>query len=217
MSSEAPDPEMGVPNMDDANPDNSGDLASLTWKIAIGMTLVIITALFIYRQQNKKQESAAEVNAIFQSPLRADDIGSIIATTHKELIEKGEAGDLDLDELGPSAWPDMPNAVLAYIMEDLLNAGTQAVDADDHEGAVLAFTEALTLEANARPEGMELSDVVEPLQSVAFRILLHRSGAHQALGDEQAAARDTKAAQVVYKMHMPEQSTEQGLGADEND
>ena len=224
MSSEAPAPDMDVPDMDANAHTNDGgmedgDLAGMTWKVAIGVTLVIITALYIYRRQNKEQDAAAEVDAaIFQSTLIADDIGNIIATTHKELIEKGEAGELDLDELGPSAWPDMPNAVLAYIMEDLLNAGTQAVGADDHEGALLAFTEALNLEANARPDGMELSDVVEPLQSVAFRILLHRSGAYQALGEEQAAAKDAEAAQAIYKTHMPEESTEQeGPGAEEND
>lgn len=201
--------------MDDGAADNDG--ASMMLKVAIGVAVLMITSLFVYLRQNKKQHVAEEVNEIFQSTLRANDIGHIIATSHKELIEKGETGELDLDELGPSAWPDMPNVALAYIMEDLLAAGTEAVDAEDHEGAVLAFSEALTLEEGARPDGLELSDVVEPLQSVAFRLLLHRSGAYQALGDEQASARDAETAKTVYKMHMPDPEVEDPNAADQND
>ena len=195
--------------------------ALMTWRVIVVVVVIVVSttllARSVYRRQNKQQGEADEVDEIFTANNRKitkESLGELIAATHTEIHQMAEAGEMDLDEFGASAWPDMPNTILVAIMEELLILGTGAIDAEDHEGAVLAFTEALTLEASARPEGTTLKDCCEPLQSVAFRLLLHRAGAHRNVGNEEAAQRDDEAAKHVYDLNFAAQPAD---SVDEND
>merc|ERR1712048_1125100 len=95
----------------------------------------------------------------------------------------------------------MPCVTLVAIMEELLVLGMEAVDADDNDGAVSAFSEALHLYSQSTGES-QLRDEPAPLQSAVFRLLTHRSGAHAALGREAEAAQDAKGAQEVQSWAM---------------
>ena len=184
--------------------DRDDNGASLIWQSAVGAAVLVLTLLYLvrntFRSEHDKADATNEVDAIFQTSLSADDICQLIAARHAALTKHREDGEIDLEELGASAWPDMPNVILVHILEDILQAATRAANANDHDGAVLACTEALTLEANARPDGLLMKDVAAPLQSVVFRLLALRSGAHTALENEEAAAHDSEAARYVSRV-----------------
>ena len=97
---------------------------------------ITIPARFWYDGQyihNAKEDAAEEVDELFNTSLSADGIQQLIAKTHAECVQQGEDGEIDLLELGESAWPDMPNVILVQILEELLLAGMDAVSADDHD------------------------------------------------------------------------------------
>ena len=185
-------------------PTSSGPL---TWHVIVVLLLVLVLTIIAARVQEKKRDSAAEeVDEIFDSSLTAEVVREIVQAKHAEMAQMGENGEIDLDDLGKTSWDDMPIVTLIAIMEELLEVGNRAVDAEDISGAIIAFGEALELEENARLPGCALQDTAELVQTVVFRLLLHRSGAHEALGNGEEAARDAEAAKQIYVEDLPASS-----------
>ena len=143
---------------------DDADAATQYWRTAAIAIVVIGSTLYlarsVLRRQNGQQDAAGAVDELFQPSLSTEEVQEIIASKHAEL----QLADLDLDALGESAFPDMPNVVLVQICEELLLAGTKAVKEEDHKSAVFAFSEALTLEMSARPDGATMADLPMPLK-----------------------------------------------------
>mmetsp|Transcript_15775 Transcript_15775/g.40036 ORF Transcript_15775/g.40036 Transcript_15775/m.40036 type:complete len:205 (-) Transcript_15775:102-716(-) len=180
--------------MDDVgSPVQDGLDTSLTGMVVVLLLLVIGGVIVAYRQ-GKRAGAREVVDNMFQAPME-DRIASVIADTHTSMMRKAEVGEIDLAELGPTRWVDMPCVTLVAILERLLTLGTEAVDADDVRGAVTAYTEGLQIYGQCF-EG-QLRESPAPLQSAVFRLLTHRSGAYVVLGKTVAAADDAKEAKEI--------------------
>ena len=178
----------------------------LSWHVIAVLLIVLVITIIVSRVflfQEKKRDEVEEVDEIFDASLTKEVVREIVQAKHAEMVMMGEEDEIDLEDLGLTSWPDMPNVTLIAIMEELLEAGSRAVDAEDFSGAVLAFSEALELEENARLPELALQDTADLVQSVVFRLLLHRSGAHEALENAEEAARDAEAAKRMHSEHFP--------------
>lgn len=159
--------------------------------LATCLVVLAATAYLVYTRRKAARESlSGAADAIFTSGLTDDGIARLIAEKAGDMLEQSEDSKVDLDALGPTGWPDMPNVTLIAVLEELLAVGIEAGTLNDHHGAKLAFDEALELEDMARDEKLQRADTVPPLRQAITKLLLRRSMTHVHLGDEDAQKRD---------------------------
>jgi hypothetical protein len=193
MDDIASQPAEGEADLESDTGGGSG-LQAVAYQTAVLLLLLLIGGWVVMRARSHRDEKVEEVDGLFKELIK-DRVARVIEETHEAVEQQAEDGELDLDELGPTSWDDMPCVVLVAIMDQLLQLGMEAAAAGEISDAVFAFSKALELYSQA-VEG-PLRHSPEPLQSVVFRLLIHRSGAHAELSNEADAAQDAKGAAEI--------------------
>ena len=138
-------------------------------------------------------DDADELDRGGRRPLDQKAVGQLLVDTVMQSRAEQLPAEFVASFPGETAFPDLPYASLAAVLERMRLLACGALAAGDPAGAAAAIEKALDLELKSRPAAKDEHEVV--VRRLLARLLAARGAAARAKGDEAGARRDAIAAQ----------------------